>query len=463
MSMDIFQPNHKLSLNLANRDGSSVEFKVVINTTLNEEAKKSFNVSANTESLEKVKNSKLSYLALHTNLKGFRPGKAPLNLIWKQHQGELTSEIANDIINNTTQTLVNKINKDLVIAPKINLKQFSLEKGLEFEVSLDLMPEFELPDESKISIEKPVFEITEKDIKNRTKTLMKQHKNFAKAEGNHAAKDGDKVIIDFEGKINGEVFAGGTAKNFSLELGSKSFIDTFETQLLKHKAGDEVLVKVTFPESYHEPKFAGKPAEFTVKIHEVHQPSELKDDAELATSLGFKSEEDFHNRVKEIITKECEGKSLIKLKTDLFDKIDALCIFNLPEVLVEEEFASLWKNVEAMIKNKNAEVKDKSENELKEEYTKLAKRRVKLGIVLTKLAQKYQVTVEQNDLIEAVRAQAMANPAASQAIIKYYTENPKAIETLKGPILEEKVVKLLLSKVTSSEKPTKVEDLLALD
>lgn len=461
MSIDIFQPNHKLSLKLTNRDGSAVEYKAVINTALNEESKKVLNVSISAEALNKIKDSKLAHLALHTNLKGFRPGKAPLNLLWKQHQSELSNEIVNDAINNTTQEIVNKLNKDLVVAPKIELKHFSFEKGIDFEVSLDLMPEFELPDETKISVNKPKFEVTEDDINERVKTLLEQHKNFAKADQKHAAKDGDRVIIDFEGRIDGEIFAGGTAKNHTLELGSKSFIDTFETQLLKHKAGDEVLVKVTFPESYHEKKFAGKPAEFSVKIHEIHQPTLLKDGEELAKSLGFKTKEELHSRVKEILENECNQKSLIKLKTELFDQIDSASKFNLPQVLVDEEFANLWKNVEVMIKNKDAEV-NKPEAELKDEYMKLANRRVKLGIVLTKMAQKYQVTVEQNDLIEAVRAQAMANPAASQAIIKYYTENPRAIETLKGPILEEKVVQLLLKKVKSIEKSIEVKDLLAI-
>jgi len=328
-------------------------------------------------------------------------------------------------------------------------------------VTLDLMPAFELPAEDKISIDRPKFEVTDADIKDRVKTILDQHKHYEKADGKHVSKEGDRVIIDFEGRIDGEVFAGGTAKNFSLDLGSKSFIDTFEKQLEKHKAGDEVLVKVTFPENYHEKKYAGKPAEFSVKIHEIRQASTLKDEEELAKSIGFASKEEFLNRVKESIEKECNEKSLIKIKTDLFDKIDSLCKFNLPQILIDEEFANLWKSVEAMIKNKNPEV-DKPEKELKDEYLKLAERRVKLGIVLTKLAQKYEIKVEQNDVIEAVRAQAMANPAASQAIIKYYTENPRAIESLKGPILEDKVVKLLLNKVKSTDKATKVKDLLAI-
>lgn len=461
MSTDIFESNHKLVLSLTNREGSSLDYKATINVATNTDENKVFDVAVSAEFLSKIKNFKLEYLAKHTNLKGFRPGKAPHNILWKQHQAELTDEILNDVVNSVAHKIVHELKRDLVVSPKFEMKKYDVNKELEFSLTLHLMPEFELPEEGKITVHKPKFEVTDGDIEDRVKTLLSQHKHYSKADNKHAAEDGDRVVIDFEGKIDGEVFAGGTAKNYTLELGSKSFIDTFETQLLKHKIGDELSVKVTFPENYHEAKYAGKPAEFSVKINEILKPTPMKDEEELATSLGFKSKEELHNRIKEVISKECDDKSTVKLKTELFDQLDSLTKFKVPSVLVDEEFAQLWRNVEAMIKNKDPEV-NKPEKELKEEYTKLAERRVKLGLMLTKYAQKQNITIEQNDLVEAVRTQAMANPAAAQAIIKYYTENPKAVESLKGPILEDKAVKLMLSKVKLSEKDTKVKDLLSI-
>ena len=166
-----------------------------------------------------------------------------------------------------------------------------------------------------------------------------------------------------------------------------------------------------------------------------------------------------NERVKDALTRECDEKSHIQMKIDLFDKLDKVCNFTLPQMMVDQEFSQLWKNVEAMIARKET---DKSEAELKKEYLKLSNRRVKLGIMLSEMAKKYDVRIEQNDLVEAVRGQAMANPAAAQAIIKYYTENKNAIESLKGPILEDKVVQNLFKEVKIVEKATKVKKLLEL-
>lgn len=462
MSLDIFKANHQLTINFSNDDGSTIENNATINSSINEEDKNVFSVNVTSDALNKIKDFKLAFIAKNTNLKGFRAGKAPINMVWKQHQSELTKEILNETINSSVQNAVNQIGRELAISPKIDLKHFSLEKGLEFEVTLILMPKFDLPDLSKLEIETPAYEISDADISEKAKALMQNHKNYSKAEAKHSSQKGDKVIIDFEGKIDGVAFPGGTSKNHTLELGSKSFIDNFEDQLLKHKAGDKVLVKVTFPKDYHEKNYAGKAAEFDVTINEIHTASTLSSEEEFAKAVGFPSVEELNKRIKEGLEKECSEKSLVRIKTKLFDKLDSVCKFNIPQMMLDEEFNHLWKNVEEMIKNKSEEI-DKPEAELREEYTKLANRRVKLGILLSQMAKEYNIKIEQQDLIEVIRAQAMANPAASQAIIEYYTKNPNAVESLRGPVLEEKVVKHLLKSIKTIDKAIKVKDLLTLD
>lgn len=459
MGAEIFKANHQLSLTTANRDGTTIAYKAKVNTLANEELVKTFSATVSEKSLEEIKNFKLTFIAKGTNLKGFRPGKAPLNVVWNQHQAELMNEMANDLINEITQSIVNELNVDLATAPQINLKHFSLEKGLEFEATLNLIPKFDLPEVKDISLEKLTYEISADDIKDRVKELLARHKNYVKAKDGYKAADGDKVVIDFEGKIDGVAFPGGAAKGHTLELGTKSFIDNFEEQLLKHKAGDEVLVKVTFPEDYHQKDFAGKKAEFTVTIHEILQAAVCENEEEFSKAVGFASVEEMNSRVKDALERECSEKSHVQMKIDLFDKLDKVCDFTLPQIMLDQEFAQLWKNVEAMIKRKE---NDKSEAELRKEYLKLANRRVKLGIVLSEMAKKYNVQIEQNDLVEAVRSQAMANPAAAQAIIKYYTENKNAIESLKGPIIEEKVVQNLFKEAKIVEKAIKVKKLLEL-
>ena len=385
MGAEIFKANNQLSLKTENRDGTSIAYKASTNVLSNEELVKGFSVTVTAVDLNKIKDFKVAFIAKNTNLKGFRPGKAPLNVVWNQHQAELTQEIANNTINEATQAIVNELDVDLVTSPQITLKHFSLEKGLEFEATLHLVPKFDLPDLKDVSLDKLVYEITEADIKDRVKELMARHKNFTKAKDSHKAENGDKVIIDFEGKIDGVAFPGGAAKGHALELGTKSFIDNFEDQLLKHKAGDDVLVKVTFPENYHQKDFAGKKAEFAVTIHEIQQATPSTSEEEFIKAVGFASIEEMHSRVKEALIRECTEKSHVQMKIDLFDKLDNLCNFNLPQMMVDQEFAHLWKNVEAMIVRKE---NDKTEEELRKEYLKLANRRVKLGILLSEMAKK---------------------------------------------------------------------------
>ncbi len=281
MTTEILKKNHILNLKIANREGETMSYDAVVNTITNEELLKSFSASVDVANLAIIKNFKLASLAKTTNLKGFRLGKAPLSVVWNQHQGELTKEIVNDTINDVTQEIVNVVGSTLIMAPQINLKHFSFEKGLEFEASLNLLPQVDLPEVTDVTLEKFTYEIESKDIQERVQELMTRNKKFVKAENTHKAANGDKVVIDFEGKIDGVAFPGGTAKKTLLELGSRSFIDNFEDQLLKHKVGDHVDVKVAFPQDYHQKDFAGKKAEFAVDIHEIQQ------------AVAYENEEDF--------------------------------------------------------------------------------------------------------------------------------------------------------------------------
>lgn len=460
MSTENFQANHNLSITISSNDGVSLEYNSIINPLINEEVKKTFNVKISASELAKVKELKLTSLAKKVNINGFRPGKAPLQVVWKQYQENITSEIINNSVNEVVDEIKKKIAVQLITSPKVDFKSFSLDQGLEFDVTMEILPKFDLPDVKKISLTKPTYEIKESDIKDRVKELAKLRKNYVTAKDSYKAKAGDQVVIDFEGKIDGVAFAGGSAKGHTIELGSKSFIDTFEDQLIDHKKSDEVLVNVTFPKDYHEKNFAGKAAEFSVTIHEIKQAEEFKDDLELAKAIGFPTLEELHIKIKDSLDKECANKVKTQMKLELFDKLDEVCKFTIPQVMLDEEFNMLWKQVEEMRKQNNKEV-DKPEAQLREEYLKISTRRVKLGILLTQLANNYDIKIEQQDFVDAVRAQIDAqHPSVAQSIIQYYSNNPKAVETLRGPILEEKTVRSILSEVINVEKAIEVKKLL---
>ncbi len=459
MSVDIFQDNCQLSFSLTDRENNNKDFFAILNTAENSETNKAFDIKISETTLNNIKDFKLISLASHTNINGFRPGKAPISVVWKQHQDSLTSEIINQSINSIISIIRQKLNAQLISSPNIEVKEFGFDKGLELKVNFDVIPEFELPDLKAISITKPVFEINEKDIAEKLKEMAKIRKNFVSADEKHKAKIGDQVIIDFEGKIDGVAFEGGAAKAHQLELGSKSFIDNFEDQLVGSKKGDQLVVAVKFPENYHEKTFAGKQAEFAVTVQEVKKLESFKDDEELAKSMGHDSLEAFKVILEKLIKNECDNVVKVKVKTELFDNLDKQVKIKLPQVMVDEEFQLLWKQAESMIQDgaKN----DKSKEELEKEYKKLAERRIKLGIVLTKFASKFNVSIEQEDYVNAVRAQINSqHPSLAQSIIQYYNQNPKAVESLKGPILEEKTVDLILKDLAYTDKNTSVKDLL---
>ncbi|MEK6733505.1 MAG: trigger factor, partial [Pseudomonadota bacterium] len=441
------------------RENNNKDFFAILNTAENSETNKAFDIKISETTLNNIKDFKLISLASHTNINGFRPGKAPISVVWKQHQDSLTSEIINQSINSIISIIRQKLNAQLISSPNIEVKEFGFDKGLELKVNFDVIPEFELPDLKAISITKPVFEINEKDIAEKLKEMAKIRKNFVSADEKHKAKIGDQVIIDFEGKIDGVAFEGGAAKAHQLELGSKSFIDNFEDQLVGSKKGDQLVVAVKFPENYHEKTFAGKQAEFAVTVQEVKKLESFKDDEELAKSMGHDSLEAFKVILEKLIKNECDNVVKVKVKTELFDNLDKQVKIKLPQVMVDEEFQLLWKQAESMIQDgaKN----DKSKEELEKEYKKLAERRIKLGIVLTKFASKFNVSIEQEDYVNAVRAQINSqHPSLAQSIIQYYNQNPKAVESLKGPILEEKTVDLILKDLAYTDKNTSVKDLL---
>ena len=459
MSVEIFQANQKLNVTISNSAKELMTYNPIINQLINEETKKSFNIKVSPSELSKIKDFKLTHIAKKINLHGFRPGKAPLNVVWMQYKDSITSEIVNDGINDIIEEINKSLSANLITSPKVDLKHFSFEEGLEFEATLEMLPNIKLPDISSISLIKPTYEIKEEDLKHRVKELYKHRKNYVVAKDNHKTEKGDQVVIDFEGKIDGTAFPGGAAKDHAIEIGSNSFIDNFEDQLIGHKKNAQVLVNVTFPSDYHEKKFAGQKAQFDVTIKEIKQEKKFENDEELAKAIGFESLSELEKRISESLEKECTNKALLQMKVELFDKLDAVCKFNIPQIMIDQEFNALWKQVEEKLKHDKDN--KKTEEELKEEYLKISTRRVKLGVVLTQLAGNYNIKVEQQDFINAVRAQIDSqHPSMAQSIIQYYNSNPKAVDSLKGPILEEKTVTAILNDVKFIEKPITVKKLL---
>jgi trigger factor len=306
--------------------------------------------------------------------------------------------------------------------------------------------------------------VTEDHINEALGRIAAQSKSFeAKAKGAAAAK-GDRLTIDFEGKIDGKAFDGGKAEDVPLEIGSGQFIPGFEDQLLGAKAGAEQLVKVNFPESYGVKELAGKAAEFDVKVKAVEAPKETVIDDEFAKKMGFEDRGKLSDMIKSRLAEEFGRMTAMKLKRDVLDALDGLYSFELPEKLVEAEFTGIWNALDAEMKRAGKSFADEgtSEDDARKEYRAIAERRVRLGLVLGTMGEKEGVAVNEQELQQALLARARQFPGQEKRVFEHYRKNPGAIIELRGPIFEQKVVDLIVSRAKVSDKTVSREELQSM-
>ncbi len=405
------------------------------------------------------------------NIKGFRPGKVPPAHVRRLYGKALMSEVVQDALNESTQKVLEDNNLRPAAEPDLK-PEGDVEAVLEgkadlaYELAVDLMPDFEPVDASTLSLAKPVYAATDEEVDEAVAELAKQNRTYEPRTGKTVkAKEGDQVLIDFVGRIDGEAFEGGSANDVELVLGSGQFIPGFEDQLVGAKPDSDVTVKVTFPAEYQAANLAGKDAEFEVKVKEVRAPVDAPADDEFAKRLGLESLEQLKGLVKGNLEEQYAGASRFKLKRALLDELDSKHDFPLPPKMVEAEFASIWGQVQ---QDKEAgslppEDADKSDEQLEKEYRKIAERRVRLGLVLAEIGRANNVQVTEQELAEAIRREAVKYGAQAQEVFNLLRQNANAQAQLRAPIFEDKVVDLIVSKAKVEEKQVSKDELLKED
>ena len=405
------------------------------------------------------------------NIKGFRPGKVPAAHVRRLHGKALMAEVVEQTITETTQKVLedNKLRPagEPDLKPEGDIAQVIDGKAdLSYEIAVEIMPDFEPTDLTKIALTRPVYEPTDAEVDEAVEELAKQNLTYEPRTGKSVkAKDGDQVVIDFVGRIDGEAFQGGTATDSELVLGSGQFIPGFEEQLVGAKAGDEVIVKVAFPADYQAANLAGKDAEFTTTVKEVRAPVESKVDDAMAERLGIESLDKLKELLKTNLESQYAGASRFKLKRALLDVLDERHDFPLPPKMVEAEFAAIWQQVQ-QDKDRGGlppEDSEKSDDQLQTEYRKIAERRVRLGLVLAEIGRTNEVQVTEQELLEAMRAEAMRYGQQAQQIFDMFRQNPNMQAQLRAPIFEDKVVDLIVNKATVTDEKVSKEDLLKED
>lgn len=412
--------------------------------------------------------ARIKEVAPQMKLKGFRPGKVPASYVKKTFGRDFMGEIINASLNETSQGALEELKLRPAAPAEMNLtsdmdKVIAGQEDLAYEMSLEVMPEFTPVDPKTLKLTRPTYEASEEDLDDALKELASQAKSYEDKKGKTVkAADGDQLTIDFLGKIDGEAFDGGAATDADLVIGSGRFIPGFEEQLKGAKVGEEKTIEVTFPEEYQAKHLAGKAATFDVTVKAIKAEVESKIDDEFAKRIGLESLDQLKELLKSNLNQQYAGATRFKLKRALLDVLDEGHDFALPPKMVDAEFEGIWAQVSA---DKDAgqlpeEDAKKSEDELKTEYRKIAERRVRLGLVLAEIGRANNVGVSDQELSNAIMAEARNYPGQEKMVLDFYRQNPNAAAQLRAPIYEEKVVDLIVSVAEVKDEAISKEELM---
>jgi len=439
-----------------------------VTETLSEGLKRAFKVVLPVDDLAKRLDDQLVDMKDKVRINGFRPGKVPVAHLKKVYGKQVMADVLQNALNEVNRKIVDDNGIRLAGEPKIDIDggeqgvQNAIEaKGdLAFTVNLEVLPKFEVGTFDDIALERLVVQPTDEEVNDALNRMAEQNRPFTAKEG--AAAKGDKVTIDFVGKIDGEAFPGGAGTDTPLVLGSGQFIPGFEDQLEGVSTGDTRAVTVKFPDEYQAAHLAGKDAVFDVTVKGVEAPGELKIDDEYAKGLGLESLDKLKEAIRANIQREFDQISREKLKRGLLDALDKKFAFELPPSLVEQEFNGIWNQVlaEQAQSKKTFADENTTEEAAKADYQRIAERRVRLGLVLAEVGEQAKVEVSNDELSQAIIERARQYPGQEKAIWDYYQKNPDAVAQIRAPLYEEKVVDVIVSKAKVADKPVTKEELL---
>ncbi|MBQ8481287.1 MAG: trigger factor [Alphaproteobacteria bacterium] len=404
---------------------------------------------------------KLSSVAKNIKLPGFRAGKAPKSMIEQKYRPSVLGEVLDDMIRDASNKVIEDNKLRPAVTPDIKIEKFEDGKDIEFTIETEVLPEITLGDFSKISLKKYTAKVPAEEIEKAVKYMADSRRDTVKIEKDRAAKKGDVAVIDFVGSIDGKEFKGGKGNDYPLELGSNSFIPGYEDQLIGHKAGETIEVKTSFPENYHAKDLAGKEALFVTTIKELreYKPVEIND--ELAKSAGAKDLADLKKKIEERITEDYNSTARIKLKRDLLDALDKEYKFEIPQKLIDAEYEAIEKQYKHAKEHGHLDESEKNrdEKDVLAEYKEIALRRVKLGLLLSEIGTNAKITLTADDVNKAIMNEAKKYPGQEQMVFDYYVRNKEAVEALRAPAYEEKIVDHVLSLAKVADTEVSVEEL----
>jgi len=416
--------------------------------------------------IDKHVESRLKEVGKTIKLPGFRPGKVPLAILKKRYGRAVMGEVLEQAVNESSAKALEDKKLRPAAQPKIEVVgEFDEGKDLTFKMEVETLPEFEVMDLKGLKLEKPVAKVEKKTIDETLERIASQNKTGKPVEEDRPSKKGDILVIDFHGKTkdDGVEHPGMHAHGSRLELGAGQFIPGFEDQLTGKKAGEKVEVEVKFPEDYGATELAGREAVFDVDIQAIEEATEAKIDDDFAKQLGFDDEKALRDAVEHQIKSDYDSHSRLKMKRQLLDVLDEKHKFDVPAGMLNAEYENILQQMEQERKSNPEMAEENISDEEKEELKQIAERRVKLGLILSDIGNNNGVTISDQELQRAVIAEAQKYPGQEKMVFDFFQKNRQALEGLRAPLFEDKVVDLLFDKAEVSEKEVSVEDLTSHD
>ncbi len=438
-----------------------------VTETLNEGLKRELRIIVPATDLEEQLASRLEQLKTQVQIKGFRPGKVPVSYLRKVHGRAVMGEIIEKTLTDALQNAVDERKEKPAFQPEIKFREekqymedvIAGKSDLELDVIYEVLPEFEIQDFTAITLTRPVADVTGDDINESLKSLAEQNRQYEEKSGK--AENNDRITIDFVGKIDGKPFENGSAEGIPLVLGEQNFIPGFEEQLAGVEAGEDRQITVTFPEDYQAENLAGREAVFDIKVSKVEAPLETSIDDDMARTMGFDSLGKLEEIIREQMEKDFGQISRQHMKRELLDTMDEAYDFDLPPTLVKEEFEAIWRQLsEDMEKSgKSFEDEGTTEEEARQDYAKIAERRVRLGLVLSEIGSSKDIQVTDEEMNRALSEHLRNFPGREQEAYQYYQKNPQALAAIRAPLFEEKVIDYILELVKIEERKVSREEL----
>ncbi len=431
-----------------------------VTETLNDGLKREYAIKVTADELDAKVNEKLAEAQPEVEMKGFRKGKVPMALLKKQFGQRLLGEAMQEAVDGAMSKHFEDSGDRPAMQPQVKMTNEDWKEGddVDVEMSYEKLPEIPEVDLSDLKIEKLVAKASEDDVDEALKNLAETAQDFQDRKKGTKSKDGDQVVIDFVGKVDGEAFDGGSAEDYPLTLGSNSFIPGFEEQLVGVKEGEEKAVEVTFPEEYGAENLAGKAAVFDVTVKAVKKPVAAEINDELATKFGAEDLEALKGQIRERLEAEYQGAARQVMKRQVLDALDEKVSFELPPSLVEAEAKQIAHQIYHE-EHPEDTGHDHGEIEPNEEQQKLAERRVRLGLLLAELGQKANVEVTDAEMTQAIMNQARQYPGQERAFFDFVRQNQQMQQQMRAPIFEDKVIDTVVEQATVTEKEISKDEL----